>query len=86
MFIIRKVKYLALTAVLLSLSHIASAETIMRVASWLPPTHVQNAVVWPTWGKWIEEATEGRVKLEIEYGLGHPKTLFELVQMGLYYL
>lgn len=82
MSIIRKAKYLVLMALLLSLSHIASAETIMRVASWLPPTHVQNAVVWPTWGKWIEEATEGRVKLEIEYGLGHPKTLFELVEDG----
>ncbi|MBN0989244.1 TRAP transporter substrate-binding protein [Amphritea pacifica] len=82
MFIIKKVKSLTLIALLMGLSNIAAAETIMRVASWLPPTHVQNAVVWPTWGKWIEEATEGRVKLEIEYGLGHPKTLFELVEDG----
>lgn len=59
-----------------------SAETTMRIGSWLPPTHPQNAVVWPTWGKWVEEATEGRVKIAIEYGLGHPKTMFELVEDG----
>lgn len=66
----------------LALSGAAIAETTMRVASWLPPTHPQNAVVFPTWKKWIEEATEGRVKVEIEYGMGHPKTMFELVEDG----
>jgi len=66
----------------LTLSSSVMAETVMRVASWLPPTHPQNAVVWPTWGKWVEEATEGRVKIKIEYGMGHPKTMFELVEDG----
>jgi len=66
----------------IALSTSAMAETVMRVASWLPPTHPQNAVVLDTWGKWIDEATEGRVKLEIEYGMGHPKTLFDLVEDG----
>lgn len=66
----------------LSLSVSAMAETTLRVASWLPPTHPQNAIVWPTWSKWVEEATEGRVKVEIEYGLGHPKTMFELAEDG----
>lgn len=66
----------------LTLSTSVMAESVMRVASWLPPTHPQNAVVWPTWGKWVEEATEGRVKIKIEYGMGHPKTMFELVEDG----
>jgi len=66
----------------LSLSAGAMADTTMRIASWLPPTHPQNAVVWPTWGKWVEEATQGRVKIKIEYGMGHPKTMFELVEDG----
>ncbi|RTE65739.1 TRAP transporter substrate-binding protein [Amphritea opalescens] len=66
----------------LSLSAGAMAETTLRVASWLPPTHPQNAIVWPTWSKWVEDATDGRVKVEIEYGLGHPKTMFELVEDG----
>jgi TRAP-type C4-dicarboxylate transport system substrate-binding protein len=60
----------------------AAADTTLRVASWLPPTHPQNAVVWPTWSKWVEEATEGRVKVAVEYGMGHPKTMFELVEDG----
>ncbi|WP_417227858.1 TRAP transporter substrate-binding protein [Amphritea sp.] len=60
----------------------ATAETVMKFASWAPPSHVQNSVVIPTWGKWVEEATEGRVRVEIEYGLGHPKTIFELVEDG----
>ena len=51
----------------------AVADTTLRVASWLPPTHPQNAVVWPTWAKWVEDATEGRVKVAIEYGMGDPK-------------
>lgn len=66
----------------IALSSSVMADTVMRVASWLPPTHPQNAVVLDTWGKWIDEATEGRVKLKIEYGMGHPKTLFDLVEDG----
>lgn len=54
----------------------------MHVATWLPPAHLQNSVVWPTYGKWIEEATEGRVKIRLEYGLGPPKSMFELVEDG----
>ncbi|MBT00517.1 MAG: C4-dicarboxylate ABC transporter substrate-binding protein [Oceanospirillaceae bacterium] len=60
----------------------AMAETTLRVTTWLPPTNPQNVVVWPTWAKWVEEATEGRVKVEIEQGSGHPKTLFNLVEDG----
>ncbi|MGB1092070.1 MAG: C4-dicarboxylate ABC transporter substrate-binding protein, partial [Oceanobacter sp.] len=56
------------------------SETILRVGTWLPPTNAQNAVVWPTWAKWVEEATEGRVKIKMEQGLGHPKTMFQLVE------
>lgn len=63
-------------------SPVSLAETVMKVATWLPPTHVQNAVVWPTWAKWVEEATEGRVKVELEYGMGHPKSLYDLVEDG----
>ncbi|RTE65889.1 TRAP transporter substrate-binding protein [Amphritea opalescens] len=58
----------------------ASAVTTLKVGTWLPPTAPQNAVVWPTWAKWVEEATEGRVKVELEYGLGHPKSMFDLVE------
>lgn len=62
----------------------ASAEKVMRVGSWLPPTHNMNAEVLPTWGKWIEEATEGRVTLKIEYPGGHPKAFWDTVQDGVF--
>ncbi|MBV0934925.1 TRAP transporter substrate-binding protein [Marinobacterium weihaiense] len=61
---------------------VVSAETTMVVGTWLPPTSVQNSVVWPTWAKWVEEATEGRVKVKIEYDVGHPKSYFQLVEDG----
>lgn len=60
----------------------SQAETILRVGTWLPPTNPQNAVVWETWSQWVEEATEGRVKVKLEYGLGHPKSLFSMVEDG----
>lgn len=60
----------------------AAAEKVIRVATWLPPTHVMNTVMLPTWGKWVEEATEGRVTIKIEHGMGHPKSYFDLVEDG----
>jgi TRAP-type C4-dicarboxylate transport system substrate-binding protein len=66
----------------LSITGSAFAATTLHVGTWLPPTNPQNAVVWPTWAKWVEEATEGRVKVEIEHDLGHPKTMFQLVEDG----
>ncbi|GAB3480307.1 TRAP transporter substrate-binding protein [Marinomonas epiphytica] len=70
------------TAVLAS--GMASAATTLHVATWLPPTSAQNAVVWPTWKKWVEEATEGRVKVVIENYTGEPKTIFDAVEDGVY--
>lgn len=75
-------KKIIIAGLFLLLAGQATAETVMKVGSWLPPTHPQNTVVWPTWAKWVNEATEGRVKVVVEYGLGHPKTMFELVEDG----
>ncbi|MBJ7539620.1 TRAP transporter substrate-binding protein [Marinomonas sp. C1424] len=66
-----------------SLSAVA-AETTIRVATWLPPTNPQNAIVWPTWKQWVEEATEGRVEVIIENYTSHPKTIFDAVEDGVY--
>ena len=79
---IKKATLVSLLTVLPALSSVVQAETILRVGTWLPPTNPQNAIVWPTWAKWVEEATEGRVKVEVEEGLGHPKTMFQLVEDG----
>lgn len=72
----------ALLSLGLAISGSAFAVKTLHVGTWLPPTNPQNAVVWPTWAKWVEEATEGRVKVEIEHDLGHPKTMFQLVEDG----
>ncbi|MEL0637546.1 TRAP transporter substrate-binding protein [Marinomonas sp. TI.3.20] len=74
----------SVTAALLSVAVAtsSSAETI-RVASWLPPTNPMNAVVIPQWGNAISKATNGRIKVEIVYGLGHPKTMWNLVEDGI---
>lgn len=66
----------------LAMSAAASAETVMNVFTWLPPTHAQNATVWPTWAKWVEDATEGRVKVNIERTSNNPGQLFQLVEDG----
>ncbi|MGF1683967.1 TRAP transporter substrate-binding protein [Photobacterium minamisatsumaniensis] len=72
--------FMTLSAICVSLS--ASAATTLRVATWLPPTHPMNAEALPTWAKWVEEATEGRVVVKLEYDLGHPKSYFDLVEDG----
>src|SRR5690554_2284341 len=63
-------------------SGFAVAETTLVVGTWQPPGNPMNKVVWPTWAKWVEEATEGRVKVKVEYDVGHPKTYFQLVEDG----
>lgn len=60
-----------------------TAGTTLRVSTWLPPTNPQNETVWPTWSKWVEEATEGRVKVIVENYTAHPKTLFDAVEDGI---
>jgi len=75
-------KMAGVVALGMTFSQFSVAETTLRVGSWLPPTHAQNATVWPTWANWVEKATEGRVKIKMEYGLGHPKTMFDLVEDG----
>jgi TRAP-type C4-dicarboxylate transport system substrate-binding protein len=78
----KQLKLLGLTTVMLLLAAPASAQKVLNISSWAPPTHLTNSQVWPTWGKWIEEATEGRVTTKIEYKLASPLKQFELVRDG----
>jgi len=59
----------------------ATAQEVMRISSWLPPSHV-NTEIFPTWIKWIEEATEGRVTGVIEYDLASPPAQVDIVTDG----
>jgi len=60
----------------------ASAQTKLVIGSWAPPTHHMNADVLPTLGKWIQEATKGRVTFEIKYDLTPPPGQFDAVRDG----
>ncbi len=72
----------SVAAAALSLGNVASAQTVLNISSWAPPTHHVNSLIWPTWGKWIETATQGRVKTKIEYKLASPLKQFSLVRDG----
>ncbi|MED5407577.1 MAG: TRAP transporter substrate-binding protein [Pseudomonadota bacterium] len=79
---IKRLNLLGLTAAMGLLATPATAQEVLNISSWAPPTHHINAVVWPTWGKWVEEATGGRVTTKIEYKLASPLKQFELVRDG----
>lgn len=61
----------------------AAAQTKLVFGSWAPPTHHINADVLPTLGKWIQEATKGRVTFEIKYDLTPPPGQFDAVRDGI---
>lgn len=62
---------------------VSYADTTLRIDSWISPRHQQNAVVFPTWAKNVEKATNGRVKAKISYPpRTHPKTMFDRAKTG----
>ncbi len=62
----------------------AQAETTLRVANWLPPTHpIMKDMIIP-WGKMVEEATKGKVKVEVlPAPLGAPSAHFDIAKDGI---
>ena len=83
----KRIFQLLLTTAIFAISINVSAATksaTINFATWLSPTHPHNADVLKTWGGWVEEATEGRVKVNVENYVGHPKDLFDLVEDGSY--
>lgn len=60
----------------------ASAQTVMKISSWISPNHVMNAKVFPDWIAAIEKATDGRVSGKIEYNLAPPPGQIDLIQDG----
>lgn len=59
-----------------------AAETTLRISSWASPNHGINTMVWPTWGQWVAEATNGRVDVKVEYNMGPPPAQADLVLDG----
>ena len=61
----------------------ASAETTLRMANWLPPSHPLMKDVMVPYAKSIEEATEGRVTVQIlDAPLGPPPAHYEFAVNG----
>ena len=67
----------------LLIAQVASAETLIRVSSWAPPTINLNAQIWPEWGRALTKATDGRVKIKLEYNLASPFKQFGVVRDGI---
>ncbi len=56
----------------------------LRVANWLPPSHVLVRGALEPWARSVEEATEGRVRVEIMASpLGPPGASFDIALDGL---
>jgi TRAP-type C4-dicarboxylate transport system substrate-binding protein len=71
-----------LTLGMLSAAGQAVAQTTWRFSNWVPPTHPLSTEVFFKWGKNVEEATKGRVKVQFLPALGSPPAHFDLVKDG----
>ena len=62
----------------------ASAQTVLTMSSWVPPTHSLTRDVLQAWAKQVEQATSGRVKFEMlpKHPSAPPGT-FDAVRDGL---
>jgi TRAP-type C4-dicarboxylate transport system substrate-binding protein len=62
----------------------ASAQTVLTMSSWVPPTHSLTRDVLMVWAKEVEQATNGRVKFEMlpKHPSAPPGT-FDAVRDGL---
>lgn len=71
-------------ALLAASSLSAQAETTLRVANWLPPSHPIVKDMMVPWGQNVEAATQGRVKVEIlKAPLGAPPAHFDIAKDGI---
>ena len=59
-----------------------AADVTLTIASWAPPTHGINSIMWPNFIKMVEDATGGKVSVEIKYGLAPPPAMMDLVIDG----
>ncbi|MGR4066312.1 TRAP transporter substrate-binding protein [Billgrantia sp. C5P2] len=73
----------AVAAFGLSLTAPVLAQQTITVSTWGGPNHGINTIVWPTWKAWIEEATEGRVTVEVVHDMGPPAAQMEIVADGI---
>lgn len=71
-------------SVLVAWAPITFADTTIRVANWLPASHLLVKNVLVPWGEAVEEATSGSVQVKImSSALGPPSAQYDLVANGL---
>jgi len=74
---------LAIAAGLFASTGVASAQTTLRVANWLPPSHPLVSDIIKPWIEDVNKATEGRVVLELLTSpLGPPPAHFDFAVNG----
>jgi len=61
----------------------ATAQTVWKFSTWVPPTHPIVEQVWKPWMAQVEQATQGRVKIEMIPPLGTPQAHYDLVRNGI---
>ena len=81
---LRPFALLAAALALIAGAPAASAQTVLTMSSWVPPTHSLTRDVLVVWSKEVEKATSGRVKFEMlpKHPSAPPGT-FDAVRDGL---
>src|SRR3954464_8489258 len=84
MHALRSFALLAAALALIAGAPAASAQTVLTMSSWVPPTHHLTRDVLSVWSKEVEKATNGRVKFEMlpKHPSAPPGT-FDAVRDGL---
>ena len=67
---------------LIAASAAGAQEKVIRFSNWLPPTHPITTDMLEPWAANVEEATEGRVRIQFIPALGKPPAHFDLVRDG----
>jgi TRAP-type C4-dicarboxylate transport system substrate-binding protein len=73
---------IALVAIGMAVAAAAQAQTVWKYSSWLPPSHPAYEGFIKVWAKQVEDATQGRVKVEVVPPLGSPQAHYDLVRNG----
>jgi TRAP-type C4-dicarboxylate transport system substrate-binding protein len=73
---------LVLVAVGMAFAAAAQAQAVWKYSSWLPPSHPAYEGFIKVWAKQVEDATQGRVKVEVVPPLGTPQAHYDLVRNG----
>jgi TRAP-type C4-dicarboxylate transport system substrate-binding protein len=72
----------AVAVAVLALAAPVHAQVVWKYSNWLPPTHPVTDGVTRVWAKQVEDATQGRVKVEVIAPLGAPPAHLDLVRNG----